>query len=392
MPVLRCGPAADCGQARHRQANAGSMMLALEGRITGGQPAPGILMPTGWKPYSFVVHLDSGDRYISYQRLQPFGDILGLTADFAKMTGALDVNTRDGLAHSMSLALGQILQPDHISVGGVAKGGYTLIKSVMSKTYLRSLTELLSAFDGSQGEVKLERWLDDKIGSYVPGVLAQFNNDPAQREVRGLVDSLKAKIPSMSATLPAARDYFGQLKDTKVGLPYSLISPMAVSDAKHDPVMNELSRLSQSSAGTKFNPMEHNEWVNGKQIDLRDVKNAQGKTAFDRMNELMSSIRPAGRSQSFHDALSSEMKSPRYNLAKGTDLALDGTPHAPGPRTVMVKALEAQYRSAAREQALKEFAKELGIRSPLDNTVQDRIVRKRAKVGIVDQLTNLNNK
>ena len=64
--------------------------LAASGVVTGGgarDPQQRALdIATGWRPYSIKI----GDKYISYQRLDPFSTVLGLAADtveFAKEAG-----------------------------------------------------------------------------------------------------------------------------------------------------------------------------------------------------------------------------------------------------------------------------------------------------------------
>jgi hypothetical protein len=348
---------------------AGAVMLALDGKITGGQPPKGVMMPKGWQPYSVVVHRDDGTtRYISFSRLQPWGDILGLTADFVKLTGMIGEDDRNGIAASMIM---------------------DLANSITNKSYLRSLTEVLTIL-GDGNDRKAERWLDNHVASYVPGLVAQFNNDTTLREVRGAVDALRNRIAGLSQTLPAKRDYFGIQRDVRPGLGWSIINPMAVSDSgPRDKVAEELSRLSTSTGHVRFDDPEASIFVGGKQVDLHEVKNQAGRTAYDRLGELMQTVKPVGHSQTFHEALDAAMKGLRYRL--GTDSqTLDGSPQFPGLRASIVKSLESDYRTAALDQVKKEYATELGITtSPLRDSIQTSVAKKRTKVGLVDKLTRL---
>jgi len=371
----------------------GAGMLALEGRITGAPPAPGVMVPKGWKPYSVVLHgmgEDGGDLYISYQRMQPFGDILGLTADFAKSTGMLDVDTREGLANSMSLALGKLMTADseHVANAGLsAASAYG--KSLISKTYYRNMTEFFSTMSGYNNENAILRWLQNYSASHVPGVLSQFNSDDTVREVRSTLDAIMARIPGLSQQLPANRDYFGNINDTKVGFGWSIIQPLAVSETKVDPVMSELQRLSKSNAQTKFSEPEHLMTVAGKKVDLKLVKNSDGQTAYDVMREHMQTVKPAGEHLNFHDKLESIMAGPRYKRGTESDV-LDGSPLSPGIRQNLIKVEEAKYRDAALTATKNQFKNELGITSALNDKIQTQVGRKKVGAGLYDKILNLN--
>jgi hypothetical protein len=367
-------------------------MLALEGRITGAPPAAGIAVPKGWKPYSVRftgMGDDGGDVYLSYQRMQPFGDILGLTADFAKSTGMLDDDTRDGLAHSMSLALTKLISGDTDTATNAAVAvGAAYGKSLISKTYYRSLTEFFSTFSGYNNEKAVLRWFQNYTASHVPGALSQFNSDDTVREVRSTLDAVMSRIPGLSQTLPARRDYFGQPHDVKMGWPYSIVQPLVTSQTKVDPVMDELHRLSTSAAGTKFSEPESQMTIAGKRVDLKTIKNSEGVTAYDRMQELMGTVKPAGKHEDFHTRLNSVMKSPRYALGQESAV-LDGSPLYPGLRQNLIKAEESDYRQAALDKTKNEFKHELGIQSAMKDKIDNTVGRKKVRQGVYDKILEL---
>jgi hypothetical protein len=314
----------------------GAVMLALEGRITGAPPAPGMQTPPGFKPYSFVIMDENGKptNYIPYQRIAPIGNILGLTADFTQLAGKISTDDGDKLAHSMVM---------------------TLANNLISQTYLRSLTEFFSIFSGYNSEAKVERYLQNRAGSYVPGALAQFNWDEGQREVRSMLDAMIARVPGLSQTLPPKRDYLGEIKPVTMGLPWSLISPVPVSDAKPDKVMEELARLSSSDAQIKFSEPPHKTVLAGKEVDLKEVTNKNGVTAYDRMLELIGTVKPAGETKTFRSKLESVIEDQRYKQGN------DGSTMFPGLRANMIKAEEMKYRKAAYEKVVEEYRDELGL-------------------------------
>jgi hypothetical protein len=371
----------------------GAGMLALEGRITGAPPPKGVAVPPGWKPYSVKftgMGKDGGDLYISYQRLQPFGDILGLTVDFAKSSGMLDADTRDGLAHSMSLAVAKFLDGSagekyNMLAHGAVSASAAFGKSLISKSYFRNMTEFFSTFSGYNNEDKVVRWFQNYAASHVPGVLSQFNSDDTVREVRSTLDAIMARIPGLSQSLPASRDYFGAINDVKIGYPYSIIQPLATSSTKVDPVYSELQRLSASRVQAKFNEPDHAYSIGGKMQDLKTVTNAEGVTAYDRMLELLQTVRPPGETENFHDRVKSVMEGSRYQLGHESDI-LDGAPDVPGLRLKLVKVEEQKYRQAALDQVKNEFAGPLGIKSALMDKVDTQVGRKKIAAGIYDKI------
>lgn len=371
----------------------GAAMLALEGRVTGAPPAPGIIVPKGWKPYSVVfkgMADGGGDLYLSYQRLQPFGDVLGLTADFAKSSGMLDVDTRDGLAHSMVLAMGKLLDGDSETISKAATSAAAAYgKSLISKTYYRNMTEFFSTFSGYNNEAAMVRWFQNYTASHVPGMLSQFNSDDTVREVRSTMDAIYSRIPGLSQTLPANRDYFGNINDTKMGWPYSIIQPLAMSGTKVDPVMSELQRLSQSNAQAKFPEMEHTMVIGGQKVDLKTIRDNNGTSAYDRMKELMQTVKAPGQSQNFHDRLETVMSGARYQRGVESPL-LDGSPMTPGVRLNLVKAEELSYRQAALNKMKDEFRGPLGIESALKDKINFDVGRKKIGAGVYDKILDLN--
>jgi hypothetical protein len=354
---------------------AGATMLALDGRITGAPKPKGVVMPAGWQPYSVVIRNDDGTtRYISYARLQPFGDILGLTADFMSLTGHLDDDTRNGVAHSMSLSMAAV----------------AFSNSLISKTYLRGITEALSILGDYNSDKKVERWLQSKAASYVPGAVSQFNGDTTVREVRSMMDAIMSRVPGVSQSLPAKRDYFGQIRDTKMGLPWSVIQPLNTTTGKRDIVQDEMSRLSAANEGTKFRDIQPNQEIAGMKFDLREVKNQSGTTAFDRMAELMATVRPAGESLNFHDKMEAVMKGSRYQLGVSSP-TLDGSPMFEGLRQAQLRAVEHDYRKAALDQVSREFKGALfpgDSRSLAEIQARTLVTKKKTRAGLADSLLN----
>lgn len=268
-------------------------LLALEGRITGRGPTDKAereaKLATGWRPYS----VEAFGTYIGFERLDPFGMILGLTADFVEAAGQMSEQTRGEMALAMTAALA---------------------RNLSSKTYLRGLTEALEAL--SEPDRKFERWWMSRVGSYVPAAVPQVgglvtDRDPYMREVRSEMDAIMAKIPGLSDKLPPRRNVFGEPIQLPPGFGPDSISPFTYSKVVNDEVKQELSRL---EGGISL-PTEK---IRQGRIDLTSfTKN--GQDAYDRLLELRLTTR-RGR-YTLHERLEKLITSDRYkNLPEGTDL------------------------------------------------------------------------
>jgi hypothetical protein len=150
-------------------------------------------------------------------------------------------------------------------------------------------------------------------------------------------------------------------------------------------VFSELQRLSASRVQAKFNEPEHSYSIGGKMQDLKGVSNAEGVTAYDRMLELLQTVRPPGESQNFHDRTQAVMEGSRYQLGAESDV-LDGAPDVPGLRLKLVKVEEQRYRQAALDQVKAEYAAQLGIKSALSDKVNTQVGRKKVGAGVYDKI------
>lgn len=212
--------------------------LAAEGFITGGGPSdPGsraMLRLTGWQPYSVKI----GDTYYSYNRLDPLGITIGVSADFAEISGHINQGDAD--------QLGALI------VGSISK-------AVINKNWLRGPADMIEAINDPDRFG--ERWLQSVAGTLIPTGVAQFarTQDPVLRDItpekiegaplltsaRGIINKIKSRTPGYSTTLPPVRNVFGEPVILSGGLGPDLVSPVYVSRDRNDPVANELVRLDQ---------------------------------------------------------------------------------------------------------------------------------------------------
>jgi hypothetical protein len=193
------------------------MMWAAEGRITGSGPADPsarrLLEADGWQPYSVRL----GDHYVSYQRLDPFGLILGTAADLATKSDHMTAKQRE---HQATIIAASIMG------------------QMKDKTWLQGVSNVMEALDDPRGiSGKAGSWLANTAGSIaVPAVVAQSAQaiDPVARQAKGPWERIKARIPGLSSSLKPRIDVWGQ------PVPGTGGSPLRTTERRNDLVTAEL--------------------------------------------------------------------------------------------------------------------------------------------------------
>ncbi len=194
-------------------------MMAAGGLISGGGPddpdEKKLLQAKGWQAYSLKI----GDTWYSYQRLDPFGFMMGVSADLIELGEAVG-------------------NADASKVGSMIVSSIT--NNLLDKTWLRGLGDLVQAVQdpGRYGEY----YVRNLVGTLVPTGVAQVaqTNDPVLRDARSIVDVLKSRIPGMSQTLLPKRNIFGEEIKRGGALGPDLISPIFTSTEKKDKVIDEM--------------------------------------------------------------------------------------------------------------------------------------------------------
>lgn len=208
------------------KAMVGSGMMALvtelvsQGHITGGGPADedakALMRANGWQPYSVKL----GDKYYSYQRMDPFSSTIGIAADLVDLQGHMTDKQREETATLLVAAT---------------------LKNMSNKTWLSGLTDLTEAINDPDRSAK--RFLARMAGSLaVPAGVAQVARvyDPVLREAETGLDRIRSRIPGLSEALEPKRDVWGQPITSEGGLGPDIISPVWQSTDKRDPVTEAL--------------------------------------------------------------------------------------------------------------------------------------------------------
>jgi hypothetical protein len=221
---------------------------AADGKVTGSGPTDPrereALMNTGWKPFSVRV----GDKWYSYQRIDPFARILSTAADFATFSDYMTDKERENMASAMAFAVAR-----NIST-------------------MPTLDPAASAFEAlSDPDRYLARYAKNLAASAaVPNIVTQINStiDPYMRETDTLMDTVKSRVPGMSEKLPARMNLWGDPIERGDALGPDILSPIWTSADRNDSVMAEIERLrvglskpDRSIGGTRLTPEQYARFV-----------------------------------------------------------------------------------------------------------------------------------
>ena len=294
--------------------------------ITGGGPKneaeKKALRATGWQPYSFKID----GKYYSYQRLDPLGTILGVGADLVdqgiRAPRDFDQSGLDKVFSALTL---------------------TFVRNVTNKSYLSGVQMFTDAM--SDPERYGDRLLRNFGSSMLPysGFLGQVQygmGTQEAREVRSLADALLNKLPSGRSNLDPKRNILGESIMIENKPLIGAISPIAMSTEKNDPILTEMANLNHA-----FRPPPS---TYGGLIDLLAFENDQGRTAHDRRQEKLQTVRIGGRT--LRQALQRLISSSDYQR-----LPPQSEPGLPSPRVEKITTLLTKYRTKALNETMTEF-------------------------------------
>lgn len=236
---------------------------ALNNNITGGGPVDPRERAT-WmlnhQPYS----IRAGDKWVSYQRIEPIAFILGTAADYADLSKQAGTKEAD-----LAKIAGRMV--------------LSITRDLASKTYLRTLTELAQVMSDPNGRYAA-RFAATLLSSPIPAGLSQVarTQDPFQRETRSIVDAMRAKIPGLREQLPVRQDVLGRPETQEGAIGPGIASPFYVHGISGDPVVGELGRLNiglSKPRGKVYEQLAPN--------DMADFMTRRGKIATQYIGNLM---------------------------------------------------------------------------------------------------------
>jgi hypothetical protein len=237
--------------------------LASQGLITGGgmfeKEEGNAKRAAGWQPYSLKI----GDKYYSYQRIEPVAKVLGLAVDINDM---LRITKDEGDKAKL------------VSMAVLMFGNATI-----STTYLSGLSNALqSVTDPTRYG---ENFLEQYASSLVPKIVGQTVTaaDPYKREVSGILDAVQSQLPFLREKLMPKRDVWGEPVENNK---WFEVMPVSVTQEDKDFVKQEAVRLHLAIANAPKFVMERGPFkAKDKRIDLspeqRDVfAETMGKNAM----------------------------------------------------------------------------------------------------------------
>jgi hypothetical protein len=211
------------------------MLMALDyadsGLISGAGPKDAgereAMIRQGWQPYSIKV----GDRWHSYNRTDPFGAMLGFSADTAGAIRGGELNEDDVDEWQEALAM---------SITAVSQ-------VAVNKTYLRGVSDFIEVM--SDPKRYGEGYVNNLIASFVPftalsGAIER-GVDPTVRDATTPWQAIQAKVAGLSEKLPARRNLWGEeiRAESGLGKAYDFFSPVQSREIKPSPIDMEIMRL-----------------------------------------------------------------------------------------------------------------------------------------------------
>lgn len=333
--LAKGGPEADLVYARMIMGSAaitGMWVAVQNGTITGGgsvSKRPNTRNMSGRPKYSIKV----GDTWLQYHRLDPWGSVMGLSADLFELVDRGLSPGNEDLTEDIEEA----------SVGVMI----AISKNALSKTWAKGVFDLVNAL--SDPERNLAQWATNMGSSLVPFSsalrTAESVGDPAVREAFGIVDRVKASVPGLSEDMPLKRDVLGRPITPTEGLGPDWLSPIAIGHESENRVDRELSALAFD-----FDMPD-------KQMDGIPLTEHQ----YSRLLELRGQeIRVNGLN--LEEQLARTIESPHYKKLS------DGRGETESGRATMIKNVVSKYGRAAKAQLIQE-----------DSELEARIVNKKTR-------------
>lgn len=308
-------------------------LMNKEERITGGGPRNrnelDALKATGWQPYSFKF----GDKYVSYQRLDPLATMVQMSADFRDYIKYEQPDDDDRTAFELfsSMALVHAV-------------------NLTDKTFLKGVNNMLNVF--RDPEYYGPKIFKDIAGGFVPNLANQAKNYQAVsmvREAKGLSDSMLKRIPGLEDKVAPKRTILGEevYRQNPLGVG-GIVNPLYSSKDKNDAVANELAKTGHGYAL----PSKYLYGI--KDINLEEIEAAKGKyDAYDRLQELTGTLKIGGKNlrQSIKELIDTDF----YKSLSNEDL-WEST-GSKSPRVKLINKLISSYRSLAKYELIQENPK-----------------------------------
>ena len=292
-----------------------AVLLAQEGRITGGGPrnpqARKTMQDLGWQPYSIKI----GDAWYGFNRLDPLGSFFGIVGDYFELAQAVGESEEESRL---------VLESALVMLCAIGK-------NTTSKTYLQNVASVLSILEtpdmSSLG--RITSYGAQIAQGFVPRIITNLARDtgmtdPYMREASGFLDRLKARTPGLGEDVPL--QYSWLTGEARAFGSWSLFNFTPVKESIGDQIHAEL-----LAYGAKLGGPARTQ--NG--VRLTDEQ-------YSRFCELHGTLRISGKT--LMQALEALVRSAAYQrLPEGEE------------RMKELNAVIGRYRMKARAQLGREF-------------------------------------
>jgi len=292
--------------------------------ITGGGPRTQeekeALQLTGWQPYSFKI----GNKYVSYQRVDPMATVIGLFADLVEAEEYYDLD---------DTAMGNMFSAVALSFSN----------NVTNKSYVKGLDSMLNMLRDPAANSKA--LAGNIAGGFVPTLFSQgqnYSDERVLRETRTVFDYMLKKSPA-SGILPKKRNFLGEaVKYENLPMGAGILNPIYFSTESDNMVDQELGSLAHG-----FN--KQNSKIGGT-LQTKDIYNDDGRQAYDVWLEKTSTTKIGGKT--LRQTLARLIKSKEYQaLSADSDRSIGEK----SPRIRAVNNWLRRFRKQARQEMLEDF-------------------------------------
>lgn len=245
-------------------------MLASQGIITGGSDPKNRDANRNINRASYSVKI--GDKSYSFSRMDPFGMFFGLCADMVEVAPHISEAEYDEFVSGALIAIS---------------------RNVVSKTYLKGLTDMLNVIADPQRNA--DYWVKNFAGSFIPNFLNQYNkaeHDNEIKEVMSMRDALFKRIPGLSKHVYAKRHAITGEKIVYGDSGRGGLLPTYITEETKHVGLQEMHRLGMGARaprpvidGIELKPDEYDEY----QKTVTSFKNAKGQNMSDRLIALVGS-------------------------------------------------------------------------------------------------------
>lgn len=303
-----------------------AVSLAAGGQITGRGPEdPDLrqrMVDSGWRPYSIKV----GDKWVDMRRLEPFSIPFATVADAVELHGGMDDMETNEIVSGIVL-------------------GFT--RNVTSKTYLKGVIDMINAI--SDPERYGERWLQSFTSGFVPysaglqsWAAVVDKDDPYFREIDGVLDAIRAKVPGFSEDLPARRNWMTgeKIGPEAIGIP-ERITPIPIREGTENLGAKYLVEMGYEGGAPRreVKGVDLSTSQYSRLLHLHGQMKIRGQTMMDRIEADIGRARAEGRSHEYQKKLVDRIVTVYRDSAKLQLMRED-----PG--------LEANVRDRMRDEAL----------------------------------------